>query len=217
MEKPALPKPYDFDVFEILKEGWARSAGVRGLFFGAFVLYVLIALAYQTVMGIWFPSTPENPNVVNGIIVTLVSFPVLMPLLTGLMMGALRYVRGETVVFNDFFAYYRHTGVIALASLVIYMMTTLGFVLLILPGIYLSVAYTFTFLLMFDKELSIWDAMEMSRKAVTLHWFKVFFLMLLLGLAMLAGFLTLGIGLYWAAPLTFVTLYGLLYERVFGE
>jgi len=215
MQEPI--KTYDFDIVEIMKRGWYESAGVRSLFFAGFALYVLAGLAYQTVMEIFFPSSAQQPDIVNNTVVTLLSFPVLMPLMVGLMTAALRHVRGETVTFGDFFAYYAQTGVISLASLVIYLMTTLGFLLLILPGIYLSVAYTFTFLLMFDKGMTIWDAMELSRKAVSKHWFKIFALMLLIGAALLGGFLTFGVGLYWAAPLAFVTLYGLLYETMFGS
>jgi len=94
-------------------------------------------------------------------------------------------------------------------------MTLIGFLLLILPGIYLSIAYVFTLPLIVDKEMDIWDAMETSRKAVTKHWFKVFGLFILLSLIMALGALALGIGLIWAVPLLFVTLYGLLYPLIF--
>jgi hypothetical protein len=57
--------------------------------------------------------------------------------------------------------------------------------------------------------------MEFSRKSVTKHWFKVFGLLFLLSLMMALGTLALGIGLIWAVPLMFVTLYGLLYPLIF--
>jgi len=91
----------------------------------------------------------------------------------------------------------------------------IGFLLLVLPGIYLSIAYVFALPLIADKGLDVWEAMELSRKAVTKNWFKVFGLMLLLGLIFGLGALTLGIGLIWAIPLMFVTLYGLLYPLIF--
>jgi hypothetical protein len=43
--------------------------------------------------------------------------------------------------------------------------------------------------------MDVWDAMELSRKVVTKHWFKVFGLFFLLSLFMLLGILTFGIGL----------------------
>ena len=65
--------------------------------------------------------------------------------------------------------------------------------------------------------MDVWEAMEFSRKTVTKHWFKVFGLLFLLGLIFLAGIMTFGIGLIWAVPLLFLTLYGLLYRSIFDE
>ena len=138
-----------------------------------------------------------------------------MPLIVGVIMLAIHYSRGEPIAFNSIFNYYHLTGKLALAGLLIYIMTIIGFVLLILPGIYLSIAYVFTLPLIADKGMGVWDAMELSRKAVTKHWFKVFGLFFLLSLIMTLGALALGIGLIWAVPLLFVTLYGLLYPLIF--
>jgi uncharacterized membrane protein len=132
-----------------------------------------------------------------------------------MIMMAIRHVRGERIILQDMFGYYAMTWTLSLAALLIYMMTVVGLMLLILPGIYLSVAYIFALPLIADKGMGIWDAMELSRKRVTEHWFKVFGLMILLSLGLMAGFLTLGIGLIWAVPLMLVTLYGLLYPIMF--
>ena len=116
---------------------------------------------------------------------------------------------------QSIFNYYRIMGRLALAGLMIYIMTYIGFVLLILPGIYLTISYVFTLPLIADKGMDIWEAMELSRKSVTKHWFKVFGLFFLLSLIMALGALALGIGLIWAVPLLFITLYGLLYPLIF--
>jgi len=88
---------------------------------------------------------------------------------------------------------------------------------LILPGLYLSIAYTFTMPLIVDKNMGVWDAMELSRKTVTKHWFKVFGLVLLLGIIALISAIPLGAGLIWTVPLMFMTLYGLLYPVMFDN
>ena len=210
-----MVKQYDFDIIEITKEGWRRMEGVKGVFVTAFAIYVVIAVAVQMVLGIVFPSPAENPDFANQTIVTILSYPVLMPLLTGMIMMAIRHVRGESIVFQDVFGYYGMTWTLALAALLIYVMTVAGLLFFILPGIYLSVAYIFTLPLIADKGMGVWDAMELSRKTVTQHWFKVFGLMMLLSLGLMAGFVTFGIGLIWAVPLMLVTLYGLLYPIMF--
>lgn len=210
---------YDFDVMETIKVGFNSIEGVKGTFIAAFVIYVVIAIAVQIILGMIFPSPPPpaEPNYINQLIVTILSYPVLMPLMAGIMMLAIKYARDESIEFKSMFEYYHMTGKLALAAILIYIMTIIGFLLLILPGIYLTIAYVFTLPLIADKGMDVWEAMELSRKTVTKHWFKMFFVMLLLGIIMGLGVLTLGLGLIWAVPLMFVTLYGLLYPLIFDD
>lgn len=208
---------YDFDIIEMIKEGFNRIEGVKGVFLAAFVVYIVVAIIVQMILGIFFPSPPPpaQPNLLNQQIVTILSYPVLMPLIVGVIMLAINYSRGERIEFKSIFNYYHLMGKLALAGIIIYIMTIIGFVLLVLPGIYLSIAYVFTLPLIADKGMDVWEAMELSRKAVTKHWFKVFGLFLLLSIMMGLGALVFGIGLIWAVPLLFVTLYGLLYPLIF--
>ena len=208
---------YDFDIIELIKEGFRRIEGVKGTFVIAFVLYIFAAIVLQIILGFIFPSppAPAEPNYINQQIVTILSYPVLMPLMVGIIMLAINHSRGEQIDYRSIFNYYHLTGTLSLAAILIYIMTVIGFLLLILPGIYLSIAYVFTLPLIVDKNMNVWEAMEFSRKTVTKHWFKVFALMFLLSLIMGVGILALGIGLIWAVPLMFVTLYGLLYPLIF--
>jgi uncharacterized membrane protein len=208
---------YDFDIIEMIKEGFRRIEGVKGTFLAAFGVYVLIAIVIHIVLSIFFPSPPPpaEPNYLNQQIVTILSYPVLMPLIVGIIMLAINYSRGESLEFKSIFNYYHLVGKLALAGLLMYMLTFIGVLLLLLPGIYLSVAYIFTLPLIADKGMDVWEAMEYSRKTVTKKWFKVFGLLFLLGLIFGLGALAFGIGLIWAVPLMFVTLYGLLYPLMF--
>jgi len=208
---------YDFDVVETIKVGFKSIEGVKGLFLAVFFTYVVIAIVVQIILGSLFPSPLADPNYLNQLIATILSYPVLMPLITGVMMMAIKYSRDEPIEYKSMFEYFHLTGKLALAAVIIYVMTIIGFLLLILPGIYLSIAYVFTLPLIADKGMDVWEAMELSRKAVTKHWFKVFFVMFILSVIMGLGLLAFGIGLIWAVPLMFVTLYGLLYPLIFDE
>jgi len=216
MENENIPE-YDFDIIEIIKKGFISIEGVKGTYVAAFAMYIIVAIILQVIWGIFFPSSPPpaEPNLLNQQIVTILSYPVLMPLMTGIIMLAINYSRGESIEFKSIFNYYHLAGKLALAGLMTYIMTVIGFVLLILPGIYLSIAYIFTLPLIADKGMDVWEAMELSRKSVTKHWFKVFGLFFLLSLIMGLGTLVFGIGLIWAVPLMFITLYGLLYPLIF--
>ena len=217
MEHNDLPE-YDFKIIEIIKAGLVRIDGVKAQFVIGLIIYVIIAVIVQLFLEQIFPTgTVEVPNLLNQQIIGILSYPVLMPIMAGIMMMAIDYTRGESIEFKSIFNYYHLTGKLALAGILIYIMTVIGFVLLIVPGIYLSVAYVFSLPLIVDKNMGVWEAMEYSRKTVTKQWFKVAGLMGLLSIIMFLGALAFGIGLIWAVPLMFVTLYGLLYPLVFDE
>ena len=95
------------------------------------------------------------------------------------------------------------------------LMISLGFLLLILPGIYLSFAYMFSLPLMIEKDLDAWSALETSRKAVTRIWLRAAGFLFLIMLLVSLGMIPLGIPLIWIVP--WVTLaYAMLYFRLFG-
>jgi len=64
---------------------------------------------------------------------------------------------------------------------------------LVIPGVYLLVAWIFSLPLVADKRLEFWSAMELSRKVVTRVFFQIFGLLVLTALPMLATLFFLGI------------------------
>ena len=63
--------------------------------------------------------------------------------------------------------------------------------------------------------MGILEALETSRRVITPCWFRTFGLLLVIGIANLVGFITLGIGLIWAVPFGVITI-GMLYHRLAG-
>ena len=70
-----------------------------------------------------------------------------------------------------------------------------------LPGIYLAVSYVFTQVLIVDKKLGFWEAMETSRKVITRQWWRVFGLILLGIPFFILGVAAVGVGVFVALPL----------------
>jgi len=130
----------------------------------------------------------------------------------------LRLVRGQRADMNDAFAGFSLAFVpLMLASIVVQILTCVGFLLCILPGIYLFVAWwSFTSLLILDKKLDFWPAMELSRKVVHKHWWQVFGLLIVIMLVSLAGALALFIGLFITTPIA-VAASVYAYEDIFGD
>ena len=211
-------RDYNFDIIEMTKAGWECINGVKAQFIAGFAIYVIIAVILEMVFGLIFPQgTAEAPNFLNRQIVGILSYPVLMPIMAGIIMMAIKYHRGEVVDFKSVFNYYYMTGKLVFAGVIIYIFTIIGMLLFIFPGIYVSVAYTFTIPLIVDKNMDVWEAMELSRKTVTKHWFKVAGLIGLLSIIILISAIPLGVGLVWTIPLYFVTIYGLAYPVMFED
>jgi hypothetical protein len=71
---------------------------------------------------------------------------------------------------------------------------------------YLSVSWSFAYVLVMDKGLGPWTAMEVSRRVVTKQWFRVFFTMFCGGILSMLGLIGLIIGVFFTLPLSFAAL-----------
>ena len=91
-----------------------------------------------------------------------------------------------------------------------------GLFCLILPGVYFGVAWSFALAIAADKRFDCWPAMELSRKMISKHWWKVFGLLAILAIFNLAGILALGIGVFLTAPIALATMM-YAYEDIFGS
>ena len=112
------------------------------------------------------------------------------------------------------FAFYPWATRLLFAAVLMTLLIFVGYVLLIVPGIYLSVAYLFALPLLVQEQMGIVEALEASRKALTHCWFNVFGLLLVLALINGLAAVPLGIGLIWSVPLTVVSI-GLAYRKIF--
>jgi hypothetical protein len=119
----------------------------------------------------------------------------------GLFYYILLKIRGQPAVVGDAFAgfskaFFKLIGIAIVKGVLI----TVGVICLILPGIYLAVAYGFTSLVAVDKGLGFWETMELSRRVVTRNWWRVFALFLLMIPVLIIGVLALGVGIFVALP-----------------
>jgi uncharacterized membrane protein len=95
-------------------------------------------------------------------------------------------------------------------------LTVLGIIALIIPGIYLGVGYIFAILFGVFGGFDFWTSMEYSRRLVHTNWWKFFGFFLVLLLLNIAGLLALLIGLLVTVPVTYLSIY-VLFEDLTGE
>jgi len=142
-------------------------------------------------------------------------------LLGGVLSGGvyallLKLVRGQPAELGDVFAGFQvATGPLILAGAIRFILTGIGFVFCIAPGVYLIVSWLFALPLVIDKRLDFWPAMETSRKIVGKQWWLVLALGLLCLLSLFAGILACGIGLFIALPFAYGAI-AYAYEDLFN-
>ncbi len=211
----ALAGDYDFEIGAMLTEAWEKTDGVKLPFNIALSIYgVAYLLAVIGIPFVLSGFTLEFTGFANGVGMVL-NMALCYPIMAGVMMMGVHRAAGRELDYAMSLEYFPMLLPIFVLMLAMMVMLMLGFLLLIIPGIYLSVAYMFALLLVLDKKMSTWEALETSRKAVTHHWFKLFGLVLVMTLIMMISALPLGIGLFWTMPMFYI-LTGLLYRRIFG-
>jgi hypothetical protein len=136
----------------------------------------------------------------------LISAAITSPLMMGNFIVAAKLLHQQTPEFRDFFSGFSFFWPLFLVSLISSILISIGMILLIIPGIYLTVSYLFASCLVVDRHLDFWPAMEMSRRTVTPLWFGFFAFMLILIVINLAGALLLGLGLLVTIPFSFCAL-----------
>lgn len=153
----------------------------------------------------------------RGILVsTLWNLLLAGPFLGGLYHYYLKLMRGQPASLGDAFAGFSGAFIpLVMAHVVSGVLAGLGFLLCIVPGIYLGVAWKFTLPLVIDKQLGFWEAMNLSRKVVTRQWWSLFALFLLCWLISVLGLIACCIGIFVTVPIGIAAvLYA--YEDILG-
>ncbi len=206
----ALAGRYKFEIGDVMREAWGMTSGMKGAFWGGALLLYLGYMAIAVVGAMLFKSSQVLSMVYNIILGAIA--PVLF---LGIVSMGLRRAAGMRVSFETAFGSFGRAVPAFIAGLLSTLLTYVGIILLIIPGIYLAVGYCMTMPLIVDRNLSPWQALETSRKAVTKRWFQFFGLLLVVGLLVFVSALPLGIGLIWTLPWA-INVVGVVYRRVFG-
>lgn len=206
----AIPeiKDYQLNIGGCLGRGWNL---VKQNFWPLVGVNALVTVLLALLGSLSIKLSPHDSHFGVGL-----SFLLAGPLLGGLYLYFLKRIRGENatieVAFSGFSTRFLH---LFLGHLVAGLLIGLGFICLILPGIYLAVAWMFTLVLIIDKGLDFWPAMELSRKIITKHWWKFLWFAILTFLLKMAGVLFCIIGVFITAPIMLAAfLYA--YEDIFG-
>jgi hypothetical protein len=190
-----IQQGYETDAGSYIRRGWEIFQDNMGIFIG----YTLIALLISTAAAF----IPFGTLLVSG------------PLTAGFYIVANKISKGEPYEFGTFFKGFDFFVPLLLYTLISGIFIALGLVALIVPGIYLAVAYIFAPLFIVFGKMEFWDGMEYSRKLITRKWWNIFGFLLLIFLINVAGALAFLVGLLFTIPLSGCAIYA-AFEDIVG-
>jgi len=202
----------DWSIGEVLKTAREKQVGFKGSYFAAVFVYAVISIVITLIQEAAAGSVGDVAASVVEILITFVLFP----LGVGLGLLGIRRAAGKETPVSTLWEPYSHAIPLIVMFLLMAVLVVAGFFLLVLPGIYLSIAYSFAPYLIVEKNMGVWEALETSRKAITQYWWRYFGLMLVAMLLIIIGSIPVLIGLIWVLPIVAIAT-GEVFAKTFGS
>lgn len=202
-----------------LEGNWGVAVGLTFIYF--MLNTVLVSVVETTVSGAFGVWSDTKTMMVTAKLSNLAISMMLIPFYVGVYWFYLDMVRGKGpkigdafLTYNDFYSTLKLLG----ASIMQFVYTFLWSLLLVIPGVIKSIAYSQMFYLLRDHpEYSINEAITESRKRMNGLKTKYFLLILsFIGWSFLAMF-TMGIGFLWLVPYFTATMATFYNENIADE
>lgn len=162
---------------------------------GVFIIYSLIGLITL--------SNPVSGLVMGG------------PVLVGYYLFIHHLQTGKASDMGIFFESFHKFVPLLVLNLLLSIIISIGFMLLILPGIYFTVSYLFAHLFVWFYKVPAAEALTLSRKMVSGNFMQIFWLWLTLIGINLLGALALGVGLLITIPFSVCVIYA-VFDDIIG-
>lgn len=200
------------DRVKIKEEAKQRIKGNLWIIWKPSLFISLISFGISFVIGLIFGAADIDQEIVSCITSSVATI-ILLPTTYGLSLYILNVIRGKEFSLNDLKAYYPQFVRVFLISLISYLLIAVASILIV-PGIILTLAYSFrTFVAVDNEELSSIEVLKKTREMMKGHKLDYFiFGLSFLGWIFLAA-LTLGILAVWLVPYIIVA-NALYYENI---
>ena len=204
---------YSFDLGDYISKGFKIIQKNLGLFIAFILVFIVISVVLSVI------------PVIGQLASSLIVSPCL---LAGFLIAAKKSDDNQPLEFGDFFKGFDFlkpllVTILIQAAIMIAVMIPFGLAfyvggdmnaleagdpsgipfwsfILLLPLIYLAVAWGMTsFLIVFHK-MSAWDALEASRQIITKQWFMFFLFGIVVGIIVMLGMVALGVGILFTLP-----------------
>lgn len=189
-----------FSIKEAVSFGWKKTKEQ----FKFLALTLILFIAATSIPGILAQFFINNGSAFLAFIANLAGWVLQLTASLGIVFILLKIVENKKADYKDLFAKINLFLPYLFGSILSSIIIVLGFLLLIIPGIYFSLKFQFLTYAMVDKNLGPVDALkESSRITKKVKW-KLLFFNILLVLINLLGVLAFGIGLLLTVPTTMI-------------
>jgi len=185
-----------FSKIEALEFGWKTTTSnlkfLIGLMIIVLVIYLLLAMIGQALEDEKFLS----------FIFSLITWAIQLIVSLGLIKIAIKFCDKKKPLLSDLYTEYPKTLKYLLASIIVGIITFIGFILLIVPGIIFAIKLQFVPYLIADKNLGPFEAIKTSWRITKGVKWNLFLFALLAILVNIGGALLLLVGLLVTIPTT---------------
>ena len=216
--QPPVGGPTPFSAADAIGYGWKKfRENVGPILIAAFILIaasIVFSLIGNRVTGNGMGSSGFNFSL-GGLVFQILSTLVSYILGAAIIRGALDVTEGKKFDLGSAFSNLPYGNVIV-TSLLIAVLETIGFILLIIPGLLVAFFTIFAMYFVIDKNQSPIEAITSSVKLVRAHIGDTLLLVLLSIVVLIVGFLALCVGILVAFPIVILAS-AYAYKKFLGE
>ncbi len=197
--------PPTLSVGDAISFGWNKFKDNAGVWVGIVLIAAVIQIVINLIFGGFGGSTSDLSETFSlwRILGTLIGAIVGYLINAALIRGALHEVDGNKPAIGSFFQF-ANVASIVIASILVAIMVTIGFVLLIIPGIILTFLTWWTLQFVIDRNEDAITAIKSSFRAISSNAGTLFVLALALVGINILGAIPCGLGLLVTIPITII-------------
>lgn len=194
-----------FAVDEALKSGWATYKNKWG-----FIVLLYLLTGVISVLGDWIYQATDG---IMAALIYVIILVVNLILQMGLLYVMLQIARGKKAGFGDILTPAGKFVNYFLGLIIVSVITIVGLVLLIIPGIIWAIKYCFVPYLIIDQNLSPMEALKKSGEMTEGNKLNIFIFGIAAFVINLIGILAFGVGLLITGPVT-VLAFAKVYDQL---
>lgn len=199
-------------VGKIFREAWEFTKDHLGFLIGYFIITIVLSLLF-TFVG---DALEEKGYTFFSVLMHLAGTIVNLFVSMGFYRSALMITAGEKPGYDQLYSNDQNFVSWLLSNLLFGLIITIGFLLLIIPGLYLIARYGLYPYFLLDRDLGPMEAIKEAGKASEGKRWQLFLLYAACFLANIVGLLLLGVGMLVTVPLTLLVL-AVAYRKITGS